>query len=114
MKLSDEMKKRISMQTISQGTLLLFSTGEYSDYSIYGLYNVLKSFIPAVALEEYFTTCPEALTTNQWGEMRYKARKFIKWLVGQEVLMQWTYTEAYLGDYGEVVFKLRDSEDSEE
>jgi len=114
MKLSDEMKKWVFMHTIPQGTLLLFSTGEYSNYSVYGLYKVLKSFTPSVALEEYFTTYPEALTTNHWGDVRYKARKFVKWLVGKEVLTQWPYREAYLGDYGAVVFRLVDSKDSEE
>jgi hypothetical protein len=65
------------MALVKAGTVLLFSSGEYSDYSVSGAQRVLKDFCQADVVKGYlgyFTKKHEWDSPNHYGFMAWIAR----------------------------------------
>ena len=60
------------------GTLVLISSGEYSDYQVHALVRVLKRIGPDV-WQEYMDACTE--DTPKWGRVARKSA--LPWLIEQ-------------------------------
>ena len=85
------------MATIPAGSLLTISTGEYSDYTISGVFRA-KTEIDASALrDEWFRLHPE-----QSDGYRFREAEFLGWLYRNGVLesvscFEWHITGCYRG-----------------
>lgn len=78
------------------GTLVLVSSGEYSDYSVISIVRVLSDFTPAEELEQYLSAHPEQREDYSFEKDQYFAHLLKRGLV--EELEHSTY---HLGDYSE-------------
>jgi len=76
------------------GDLLLFSSGEYSDYSPIALTRVLKDFKTAAVLEEYLTKFPE-----QRPNYRAQHTQFLAYLSSEGYVEDLPHTEWNVGGY---------------
>lgn len=75
------------------GSLVEFSEGAYSDYSILGLLVTLKDCNLSALADEYRIANPD------WDdEPSYSG--FVAWLVSQQHCAPVSYNSVYLGDYG--------------
>ena len=77
------------------GKLLLLDSGEYSDYTVVGLFAVLKDFEPMKELEEYKAANPEKSKDYNFGEDAFLAA-----IISKGYLMEVEYGNLYLGSYG--------------
>ena len=85
---------------IPVGTVVVFSTGEYSDYGYCGMVRVLKPL--HADLWENMRTAANVLPDYAQGDEQY--RRFdegaaIAWLVAQGYVEEMEYTELHMGDY---------------
>lgn len=75
----------------------MFSSGEYSDYRVYGLTVAKKTFNPEALCNEYIELYPEQ--TEQYS---FKEYEFLKFLEGKNLVETVPYMEWYMSSYGNI------------
>lgn len=79
---------------VNAGRLVMFDSGEYSDYSVTGFFVVLKEFNPVEELEIFLTQNP-----NQRERYGFEKSAFIAFVIAKGLLLEIEYSEIYLGAY---------------
>ena len=77
------------------GSVVAFSSGEYSDYSIGAFSKVLKPINEAV-----WNAMRAACKGTDWDPDRFDDGKAVPWLVANGYIEEIEYQELHLGDYG--------------
>lgn len=80
---------------IEKDTVIMISSGEYSDYNAYGLCRVLKDINYDDVREEYASIYPEEVMSR----FVFKEENFINFLKDKKLLEDVPYSEWYLGGY---------------
>lgn len=80
---------------VNKGTILMLSTGEYSDYGIQTLSKAIKDFDIREVSEEYLSE-----NEGQRGSYSCDFYKFTQWLIEKKYIETVEYKEWHLGDYG--------------
>jgi hypothetical protein len=80
---------------IPAGKLFIVSTGEYSDYSVSGLFRAKAELKPDDLLEEYLTQHPE-----ERDGYNADFDRFVAWLTGRGLIEGVEHAEWHLGSYG--------------
>ena len=80
---------------IPAGSLLTVSTGEYSDYSVWGVFRALKDIDAQALREQWLADHPEQTAPYQFNEY-----KFFAWVASQGVVEAVPSAVWHLGDYG--------------
>lgn len=83
------------MLVIPKGALFTVTTGEYSDYSIHGVFRAIEE-IDADALRAAFLT----ENPDQDEEYSFECDRFLVWLVRKNLLESIDSFEWHLHDYG--------------
>lgn len=83
------------IRTIKAGETLAISQGEYSDYSVLGVFEVLQDFNPDDIRKEYLAQNPEQKKPYGFNE-----EQFLATLAGKGILKDIPYVELHLSDYG--------------
>lgn len=73
--------------TITAGELLTFSTGEYSDYTVHGVFRALRTFEVARTMREYV----QEIVDGQTDKSEFYVDKAREWLAGE-------YSSPYVGN----------------
>jgi hypothetical protein len=79
------------------GTILLLSEGEYSDFGYCGQLVTLKTCHLADLIDAY-----RAARTLENPDIHQGPSDFVAWLITTEHAAPLQYSEAHLGDYGEL------------
>lgn len=88
------------------GNLFRLEQGEYSDYTVLGIFKVIKAFIPQIELNEYLAEFPD-----QQERYNFNSYKFVHSLVSQGLLEEVPHIVMYLGGYGTAAeFEVSESE----
>lgn len=82
------------MNNITQGKLLLVSSGEYSSYNIAGVYRVLKEIDPNLMIRGWLEAHPE-----QKERYHFREDDFINWVEDIGFLEKIETSEWYLTGY---------------
>lgn len=85
-----------SQNTAKTGQLVCIDCGEYSDYSVLGIFVVLKDFDPLHVLEEFLTSRPE-----QRKPYCFEQFEFLATLLEKKLLRELEYGTLYLGNYSD-------------
>lgn len=80
---------------IGKGDLLTIATGEYSDYSVLGVFRALKQFNPDVEVKRYKDSHP----TEDGDEYR-ELSDFVAWLGAEGLVETVPSREWHIGSYG--------------
>ena len=87
----------------SRGSILVFSTGEYSDYGIVGFLVAVKNLNLKKLVKQYQL---EFVPVNDWDIAR--PEDFPSWLVSKELAMPIDNSKIRLGNYGDFEDDLLD------
>ena len=87
-------RSKIELLPIPKGALFLISTGEYSDYSIDGVFRALDIIDTKSLRDEYLLLHPEQRQTYQFDD-----REFLAWLARKELLEPINTWEWHLSEY---------------
>lgn len=82
------------MEVIRAGSLLIVSTGEYSDYSVDGVFRAKSDIDPEALRSEWLALHPE-----QTVRYCFRDEQFLAWVAGKGLLEPIDCTEWHLGDY---------------
>ena len=82
---------------IAKDTIILLSSGEYSDYSITGLAKATQDIDPNSLKDEYVSLYPD-----QMGNYSFSESKFIEFLKEKKLLEGLPFTEWYLSSYSRI------------
>jgi hypothetical protein len=85
------------MQDIPKGTFILFSSGEYSDYGVYGIAKAREDIKVGNLRDEYIELYPE-----QQFEYKFKESEFWGFLKSKGLVELIPYKEWYLGTYSKI------------
>lgn len=85
----------VSELHVKDNTLIVISSGEYSDYQVWGLFKTKKDFTGKTWLQEYLVDYPE-----QQKPYAFEYSKFINYLISKDIIEEVSCSEFYLGDYG--------------
>ena len=99
----ERIDKRVEQLAFTPGQLLVFSSGQYSDYHIYGVFCVEKAFDTTLYLEIQGTLEAEA---KAQGSLYWQRSPFT-YLIQEGYLQRLAVPEVFLGDYGQNVFCLK-------
>lgn len=85
---------------VKAGRLIMFDSGEYSDYGVWGFFVALKKFSPMKQLNDYFEENP-----NQKSD--FEKGKFLHFLISQGLIMGILYDNFFLGssDYEDIYYR---------
>ena len=84
------------MQTkITKGELLTLATGEYSDYSVRGVFRALSDFDPQEQIAKFISENPQ-----DDGDNYYDLSEFIGWVARSGLLEPVDSREWHIGSYG--------------
>ncbi len=75
------------------GELIIISTGEYSDYSLCGLFKVMKPFEFDSKKTEFLNIFPKLVGSYDALD------KFLPWLCSEGLIEDYPFTEWHLGSY---------------
>lgn len=81
---------------VKKGELLLITDGEYSDYSVHGLFRVKKDFNLEESREDFDKEFP---TSDKYDFRKYG--RFINYLSLKDLVDIVEYKECHLGDHGD-------------
>jgi hypothetical protein len=81
-----------SKNICKSGTILMIDVGEYSDYSVMGLFKVIKSFDPLEEKEKFLEENPD----NK-GRYNFNDDKYIGYLVRKQYIKDIAYSSLYMG-----------------
>jgi hypothetical protein len=84
----------MTMMPIPKGYIFYFSSGEYSDYNVPGVFRALKEINPDYFLERYLSEFPE-----QREEYSFERYQFINWLLNQDLIESIDHLEWHLDNY---------------
>ena len=96
---------------IKKGTMLVISTGEYSNFTIHTLCKALQDIDTEVVKQEYLLVHPE-----EGVEYHANFYRFMKWIiVDKQLVEEIVYGEWYVGSYStlESTFEMQDKADIE-
>ena len=79
------------------GEIVIFETGEYSDYGIAGVFIANETF----SLDEQLAVFLKK-PVDEDAYKRFDAQKFMKWLVELDYLHEHKVLRAHLGSYGSI------------
>jgi hypothetical protein len=82
---------------IPAGALFTFATGEYSDYSIAGVFRATAEINPDVEIGLYLQEHPE-----QAKDYHFRADKFLAWVFGRRLMEPVDCMEWHVSSYGKV------------
>lgn len=82
---------------IPKNTLILFSSGEYSDYSVYGLCRAVEDINVAELRNEYINCFPE-----ETSKYSFKEDNFIKFIKEKKIVENIPFSEWYLASYSSI------------
>lgn len=85
------------MEKIPKGSRVLVTTGEYSDYGVRTSCVAAEDIDPAALLEEWLADKPQ-----QREPYKFREDEFLGWLTSRGLLVEETYIEWHLSDYGSV------------
>jgi hypothetical protein len=85
------------MKDIKEGDIILFSSGEYSDYSIYGIALALQDIKPDVVRNDYINLYPE-----QTGKYDFKVWIFMEYLEHLGLVKPIAFKEWYTNSYSNI------------
>lgn len=86
-----------------RGSVLIFSSGEYSDYHIVGFLVAVRDLKLKELVKQFKS---EFIAKDKWD--RASPDNFPSWLVSKELAMPIDSTEVYLGDYSDFEGSLLD------
>lgn len=90
---ADSVRKR--MIPIPEGSLLMITAGEYSDYGAYGVFRAKVTIDADAIREQWMTDHPE-----QAKGYRFEEHAFIGWLIKTGHIEPVAYFDWYLGECG--------------
>jgi hypothetical protein len=82
---------------IPAGKILMLSSGEYSDYSVMGVFRTLKPIT-----QDVYSAMRDACFSASPGYDRYEVGKAAPWLIVNGYVEEVEHEELYLGDYGRI------------
>jgi hypothetical protein len=82
---------------IPKDTLVLLSSGEYSDYSLEGLYITTSDLYPEKIRNDYINEYPEQTDTYMFKESTFK-----EYLLKNNYVKPMGCTEWYMGSYSSI------------
>lgn len=82
---------------IPKGRLILLSSGEYSDYSLAGLYIANVDIVPEEVRNNYLNEYPEEQDNYKLNEVNFK-----NYLVNNNLVTPMGCTEWYMGGYSSI------------
>lgn len=85
------------VSVIKKGTLILLSSGEYSDYSTIGLYKTLRDIPWSSVKDKYIELNPAV--TDRFG---FDEQPFIDFLKSEKYIESVNYVEWYLSSYSNI------------
>lgn len=82
---------------IPAGALLTVTSGEYSNYSVRGIFRALREIDVLAMRDKYLALHPEQAARNEFED-----DQFLAFLASEDLLEPVDAWEIYLGDYGNV------------
>lgn len=83
---------------VAKGAVVLFSSGEYSDYGLQGTFRALADFDLAAVTTEFRAMPPEPEPADFYGS-DWETTRFLAFLTGREYLEEFHCREYHLGSY---------------
>lgn len=87
----------VNMKNISKGEIILITSGEYSDYNVYGLLIALEDINTEELRNAYINKFPEQ--TDKYG---FKEEIFLQYLKHLNLVKEIHFKEWYLASYSNI------------
>lgn len=80
---------------MKKDSILLITTGDYSDYYVQGLFKVIKEINKITVVSEFNEACPAVGRDDRQS-------KFLAWLAASGYVEDIEHEEWHIGSYGQV------------